>query len=173
MNKEVETCNIAEDTVIAQRLVCDHVRVYGAVTKVPLTKEMLNYCATAHTRYRAYLDEEKSKRERDEQKLKRKNAEENLDELKIRRKSIQDVCESLQKDADNIAEQAENAAGTKMATLITKSNTLRKQAKEKREQLLVLNHERRLQSCDTCLERHGVHGQTWSNNCIDISCQKF
>lgn len=57
---------------------------------------MLHYCAKACTRYRAYLDKEKSKRERDE--LKRKNAEENFDELKKRSKSIQDVYKGLQKD---------------------------------------------------------------------------
>lgn len=34
-----------------------------------------------------------------------------------------------------MAEQAENSAGSKMATLITKSNTMRRQAKEKQEEL--------------------------------------
>lgn len=56
------------------------------------------------------------KRERDEQKLKRKNAEEIFEGLKRKRKSLQDVCESLRKDADDLTEQAEGSAGTKMTT---------------------------------------------------------
>ena len=61
VNKEVETWNVDEDTVIAQRRICYHVRVYSAVTQVPLTKELLNYCATARTRYRMHLDKEERK----------------------------------------------------------------------------------------------------------------
>lgn len=57
VNKEVETCNMDEDKDVVQRLICDHVRVHGGVTHVPLTKELLNYCATAWTRYRMHQDE--------------------------------------------------------------------------------------------------------------------
>lgn len=56
------------------------------------------------------------KRERDEQKLKRKNAEEIFEGLKRKRKSLQDVCESFRKDADDLTEQAEGSTGTKMTT---------------------------------------------------------
>ena len=137
-NKEVETCNLTEEGIIAQRLICDHVRVFGGVTKVPLTKEMISYCATARTRYRAYLEEERSKREKDDQKKKRKNMMEELEDLKRQQRSLEGVCESLQNDVDQMAEKAENSAGTKMAALITKSNTPRRRAKEKREQLAAL-----------------------------------
>lgn len=41
MNSEVETCNLKEETVEAQRLVCDHIRACGSDLKVPLTKELL------------------------------------------------------------------------------------------------------------------------------------
>lgn len=57
----------------------------------------------------------------------------------FRRKNIKDlkkrilvqVSVSLQRDADQLAEEAEGKAGTLMAQLITKSNTLRKRYKEK------------------------------------------
>lgn len=41
------------------------------------------------------------------------------------------VANSLEKDADKLAEQAEGKSGTLMAQLITKSNILRKRYKEK------------------------------------------
>lgn len=128
-------------TLVAQRLICDHVRVYVAVTQVPLTKELLKYCATAWTRYRMYLDEEKRKKTKDEQMTKRKMAEDELAVLWKKRRTIHSVCETLEKDADSFAEKAESMTGTKMAELITKSNTLRRRYKEKRDELDELDNE--------------------------------
>ncbi|KAK9965347.1 hypothetical protein ABG768_004443 [Culter alburnus] len=81
-NKEVETCNMAEDTVITQRLICDHVNVCGGVAEVPLTKELISYCASARSRYRENLEEERCKKEKEEQSKKRKNIEDDLEGLK-------------------------------------------------------------------------------------------
>jgi len=67
VNKEVETCNMQEDTVIAQRLICDYVTVCGGVLKVPLSKEMLASAASARSRYRMHLEEEKRKKMSDVQ----------------------------------------------------------------------------------------------------------
>ncbi|XP_060788899.1 uncharacterized protein LOC132893781 [Neoarius graeffei] len=138
-NKEVEICNLSEEGMTAHRLICDHVRVYGGdVTRVPLTKEMITYCATARTRYRTYLEEERSKKEEDDQRKKRKMMVDELEELKRKRVALEGVCDGLQNEADQMADKAENSGGTKMATLITKSNTLRRRAKEKREELVGL-----------------------------------
>lgn len=138
-NKEVETCNMAEDTVITQRLICDHVKVCGGVAAVPLTKELISYCASARSRYREHLEEERRKKEKEEQSKKRKNIEDDLEGLKKNKWSIEEVCKSIESDADQMAEQAENSAGSKMATLITKSNTMRRRAKEKQEELKGVN----------------------------------
>lgn len=145
-NKEVETCNLTEEGIVAQRFICDHVRVCGGVTKVPLIKRWSvtvpqHAPGTEHTWMRRGVKrkKERSKKEKDDRKKKRKNLVEELEDLKRQRRSLEGVCESLQTDADQMAEKAENSAGTKMATLITKSNTLRRRAKEKREQLVVLN----------------------------------
>ncbi|TKS67776.1 hypothetical protein D9C73_000900 [Collichthys lucidus] len=138
-NKEVEICNLSEEGMTAHRLICDHVRVYGGdVTRVPLTKEMITYCATARTRYRTYLEEERNKKGEDDQRKKRKMMVDELEELKRKRVALEGVCEGLQNEADQMADKAENSGGTKMATLITKSNTLRRRAKEKREELVGL-----------------------------------
>ncbi|XP_078019126.1 uncharacterized protein LOC144458969 isoform X1 [Epinephelus lanceolatus] len=60
VNKEVETTNIMEDTV---------------VTKVPLTKELLKSVEGAWTRYCDYISEERRKKELEAQAQKRKAAE--------------------------------------------------------------------------------------------------
>jgi len=38
-----------EDTLVAQRLVCDYVTRHRSVSKVPLTKELLSLVAAART----------------------------------------------------------------------------------------------------------------------------
>ena len=132
INKEVEMCNMTEDTIVAQRLICDHVRMCGGVVKVPLTKELLNECATARSQYRIFLEDESKKKEKTKQMDKGKGAENELEDLRKKRRTISTVCETLEKDADSLAEKAENTAGTKMAELITKSNSMRKRCKDKR-----------------------------------------
>ncbi|KAL3045305.1 hypothetical protein OYC64_013549 [Pagothenia borchgrevinki] len=47
VNKEVETVNLLEESLEAQRLICDQVKVCGGVLKVPLTKELLASAAFA------------------------------------------------------------------------------------------------------------------------------
>ncbi|ROI16565.1 hypothetical protein DPX16_22542 [Anabarilius grahami] len=141
INKEVEMCNMNEDTIVSQRLICDYVRMCGGVVKVPLTKELLNECASARNRYRIFLEDERKKKEKTKQLNKRKEVEDELEELRKKRRTISTVCETLEKDADGLAEKAENTAGTKMAELITKSNSMRKRCKEKRRELVDLDHE--------------------------------
>lgn len=66
-----------------------------------------------------------------EQCTKRKVAEDHLEQLKKKMMILIEVANSLEKDEDKLAEQAEGKSGTLMAQLITKSNILRKRYKEK------------------------------------------
>lgn len=131
VNKEVEADNMQEDTVVAQRMICDYVSVCGGVLKVPLTKELLAAAASARSQYRLHLDQEKRKKESNTRREKRKVAEEYLEQLKKKKVTLSEVANSLEKDADKLAEQAEGHSGTLMAQLITKSNILRKRYKDK------------------------------------------
>lgn len=132
VNKEVEADNMQEDTVDAQRMICDYVSVCGGgVLKVPLTKEILAAAASARSQYRLHLDQEKRKQESNAQREKRKAAEDLLEQLKKRKMVLAEVANSLEKEADKLAEQAEGKSGSLMAQLITKSNVLRKRFKEK------------------------------------------
>ena len=100
VNKEVEMCNMQEGTVTAHRLIRDHVTVRGGVANVPITKELLNYAATARTRYRAHLEDERRKKDAGNKSMKRKQVEKELEVPKKKRKTLQTVCESLEADAD-------------------------------------------------------------------------
>ncbi len=58
-----ELLRIRERSLVAQRLIVDHVRSVGGVTKVEITKELLLSAAGARQKYHGYLDEEKRKKE--------------------------------------------------------------------------------------------------------------
>ena len=64
--------------------------------------------------------------------LKRKAEEKELEDLRNQRRVLNNVCDSLVIDADKYPEMAEGKAGTKMAELITKSNSLRRTHKDKK-----------------------------------------
>ncbi|XP_040907693.1 uncharacterized protein LOC121190768 isoform X1 [Toxotes jaculatrix] len=136
INKEVETCNLLGESLEALRLMCDSVSSCGGVLKVPLTKDLLASVASARSQYRLYLEQERKKRESAAQTVKRKAAREELEELRQQCRVLEDVCAILENDANKLAEEAEGKAGSKMAQLIAKSNTLRRRYKEKKEELV-------------------------------------
>ncbi|XP_073714812.1 uncharacterized protein [Misgurnus anguillicaudatus] len=135
INKEVETCNLQDRTLESLRLVCDRISSCGGILKVPLTKELLASASSARSQYRLYLENERKKKESAAHALKRKAVEEELLDLRTQHEVLSRVCESLENDADKLAEQAEGKAGSKMAEFIIKSNTLRRRQKEKKEEL--------------------------------------
>ncbi|KAL2082757.1 hypothetical protein ACEWY4_022575 [Coilia grayii] len=141
VNKEIETENMQEETLVAHRLVCDYVAIHGGVTRVPLTHDLIKSVMAARSRHRVHLDEERKRKEAEAQGKKRAHAEEKLQDLKVKRDTLCKVIESLGKDADDLAEQAEGKAGSKMAQLLSKSNALRRAAKDKLSQLKVLEDE--------------------------------
>ncbi|KAL7381065.1 hypothetical protein ABVT39_028034 [Epinephelus coioides] len=63
VNKEVETCNLLDESLEALRLICDEVSGCGGILKVPLTKELLASAASARSQYRLYLEHERKKKE--------------------------------------------------------------------------------------------------------------
>lgn len=59
VNKEVETDNMQEETMVAHWLVCDYVDLHGGV---PLTKELLVSVGAARSRYCIFLDQQQGRR---------------------------------------------------------------------------------------------------------------
>ncbi|KAK0151781.1 hypothetical protein N1851_006845 [Merluccius polli] len=133
INKEMIVENQKEKSLVAQRLIVDHVRSVGGINKVEITKELLLSAAGARQKYHGYLDEEKRKKERQGIDMKRKALTDELDDLKKKRARMETDISALQKSADEYAEKAE---ATGKLTFITESNSFRRTAKEKKVSLL-------------------------------------
>jgi hypothetical protein len=138
VNKELIVENQKEKSLIARRLVCDHIKEVGGVCKVEINKKMLQYAANARHEYRAHLEEEAAKRRDSQCALKRKAVEEQIVDLKIKRKRVEQDITSMIEEADRHAEKAERSQDL---TSISKSNALRRSAKEKRSHLKELEAE--------------------------------
>ena len=137
VNKELEVENLQEKSLVAQRLVCEYVKLHGGVSHVPLTKPLLHSASMAHQRYKQHLDQLRDSRKTEEQTWKRKTTLDMLEVLKTKKRWLCDDITTLQQSADELSEKAERTTKNIKEVLgfVTQSNSFRKSAKEKDVQL--------------------------------------
>ena len=82
VNKEVEGENLKEHTLVAQRIVCDHVNSVGGVLKVELSKPLLLSVKMSRQWYEKYPDQERKKKKSEQEWSKRKCVLEEIEEVK-------------------------------------------------------------------------------------------
>jgi len=118
-------------------MVCDHVHSVGGIGNIDFTdKQLLLYCASARHKYSAYLEEQKKSRSKVAAGQKRKAVSDEVSELKVKRKALQNDADALSTAADDFSEQAEKS---QQLTLLAKANGMRRAAREKEDQLKELN----------------------------------
>ena len=132
VNKEIEVENLHEHSLVAQRIICDHLKAVGGVLNVPITKKLLAAAASSRQKYEKHLQDQRDKKKTDEEQRKRKHILDEIEELKEKKKRMKLDIDSLVKSADDFSVKAEE---TGQMTLVTKSNALRKAAKDKTLQL--------------------------------------
>ena len=132
VNKQVAVENLSERSFIAQRIVHDHIESVGGLANVKISKPLLVSSAGARQKYLSHLEEQKRIKVSQEKMLKRKSTMEEIDLLKKKKKQFETDVEGLIKTADKFADKAENS---RQLTWITKSNSLRRTAKDKMVQL--------------------------------------
>lgn len=130
INKEMEVENLKEHTIIAERLVCDHVR------NVELSKPLLLSVKLSRQRYERYLEDERTKKKTQQEQSKRKSLLEEIDEIKKKKRRVDSDIKSLNETADELCLKAES---TGKLTFVTQANSLRKTAKDKIQELTDLD----------------------------------
>ena len=132
INKEMEVENLKEHTIIAERLVCDHVSNVGGILNVELSKPLLLSVKLSRQRYEKYLEDERRKKKTKQQQSKRKSLLEEIDEIKKKKRRVDTDIKSLNETADELCLKAES---TGKLTFVTQANSLRKTAKDKIQEL--------------------------------------
>ena len=149
VNKELEVENLSNQSLVAQRLVCDHVKAVDGILNVPITQALLTSCASARKRYERYLDEQRQNKKSEQESRKRQSLLDKVEELKEKKRRLSEDIDSLVKTADNLAEKAES---TGSISFVTQSNSLRRTSKEKTSELKNVEKEmeQTLETLKTC-----------------------
>jgi len=110
----------------------DHIESVGGLANVQISKQLLLSSAGARQKYLSHLEEQKRMKVSQEKMLKRKSKMEEIDVLKKKKRQFETDVQALLKSAAEFADRAEDSRNL---TWITKSNSLRRTAKEKMEAL--------------------------------------
>ena len=136
VNKELLVENLAEESVVCQRMVYDHVISTGKpVFEIPITNDLLKSCKLAHSRYTLALEQKRSKNEAEEKSRKRKIKSEEIADVKEKKRALESCIESLNVDIEQYSIAAEKEADL---SLLTKANSFRVTVQSKKETLATL-----------------------------------
>jgi hypothetical protein len=118
---------LLERSFVAKHVILDHVVHAGSTLNVLITPGMLASCADGQRKYHQHLDDERKKKEKLELSSKRKAIHDEMDELKVKRKRLEEEVAALYKSADDFCLQAEDARYAKdIKSLVAKSNSHRR-----------------------------------------------
>jgi hypothetical protein len=133
VSKELVVQNQKEEkSLIARRLVNDHIKDVGCVCNIDVNQTRLQYASKARHQYRTSFEEAAALKRDSEGALKRKAVEDEVEGLKRKRHCLEKDISSWLKDADDHAERAEMSQDF---SWISKSNALLRSAKQKEIQL--------------------------------------
>ena len=138
VNKEVIVENQQTKSLIARRLIKDHIIQAGGILQVNITKQMMISVRSARSRYHQYLADIKEGEVKERAQMKRKAELEAIEELRMKTKRLKSDIDALHVGVKKYADKCETTGDL---TYIAKSNSLRRTADEKEEELKKVNEE--------------------------------
>ena len=138
VNKEVVIENQQTKSLIARRLIKDHIIQAGGILQVSITKQMMISVRSARSRYSQYLADKKECEVKERAQMKRKAELDTIEELRMKTKRLKSDIDALHVSVKKYAEKCETTGDL---TYIAKSNSLRRTADEKEEELKKVNEE--------------------------------
>ena len=138
VNKEVVIENQQTKSLIARRLIKDHIIQAGGILQVSITKQMMISVRSARSRYSQYLADKKECEVKERAQMKRKAELDTIEELRMKTKRLKSDIDALHISVKKYAEKCETTGDL---TYIAKSNSLRRTADEKKEELKKVNEE--------------------------------
>lgn len=129
VNRQVEVENMKHETLVAQRVICDHVKTVGGILNVELSKKLLLSCKMERQKYDQYLESEREKRKSVAEKRKRKDLLDEIEEIKKKKKRMESDILSLTKSADSLYEKVEV---TGKMEFVAQANSFKRTVKDKK-----------------------------------------
>ena len=150
-NKDMLATNLGKEGLAALRTVHDGVKnileikneenkkmgidkEVNSVTEVTITKTMLEACRGSRTRYQNFMEEQTKQKKTAENDAKKSDLQSELSKLKTEKRKLEISVESLEKEANDLAVQAE-----KKMKLEILSNAHRSKAAEQKKDIQELD----------------------------------
>ena len=127
INKEVSSTNMSQRTLMARRIIKDHMTSIDGIDNFVITKELIQSCKLSRQQYMRSLESEKNKNEEKVKCEKRKIIMKSIEDLKEKRRKTEANISLLKSDAELTYDEAER---TGQITLVTKANALRRRSTE-------------------------------------------
>ena len=128
IHKQTTVENLKKESLVARRLIHQAVRKAGGPTCVSLTKELPSYASSARSQYEQHLGDRKIQKVAENQALKRKANDKEVDELKTKRSRLETDVASMEISAEKKALDAEKYG---RLALLVKSKAIRRSIKDK------------------------------------------
>ena len=100
VNKELKVENLSNQSLLAQRLVCDNVKAVDGMLNVPITQALLTSCVSARKRYEMYPDGQRQNKKSEQENRKRKSLLDKVEEPREKKRRLSKDIDSLGKTAD-------------------------------------------------------------------------
>ena len=130
VNKEVVIENQQTKSLIARRLIKDHIIQAGGILQVSITKQMMISVRSARSRYSQYLADKKECEVKKRAQMKRKAELDGIEELRMKTKRLKSDIDALHISVKKYAEKCETTGDL---TYIAKSNSLRRQLMKRKK----------------------------------------
>ena len=92
INKHASFVNQSEDSLVARRIVRDHINYVGGLENLIITKELLKHCKSAHAKYKARLEDIKRDKASKEKQTAREAVQKEIDQQQQKIGKTQDMC---------------------------------------------------------------------------------
>lgn len=132
INKEASTDNLSEKAMVAKRQIINYVRRVGGIQNVTVGKELLLAASSARSKYHLYLEQTREKESAAKAGEKRKQMEQEVSEMKKKKRRFEKDIEDLIQESDKLAKEGEAKHEWRF---ITQSLALKDKAQSKREEL--------------------------------------
>ena len=135
-NKEMLVENLQQLSLKSQRIVHDHITSLGVtVDEFVISNELLLNCKTACTKYKSALEDVIKAEVEDAKTKKRKLITEEIQDVKRRKLTLESCIKSLETETEKYYDSVETEYDL---TTLTKANSFKKSAKEKKLTLVEL-----------------------------------
>lgn len=132
VNKELVVENQQLQSLVARRIIKDHINFVKGVDKVDISHSMIVSVRGARARYMNDLTMKREKQEQDKKAQKRKAEEDKLSDMQNDCKRLKTDIEQLTANSKKMYDKSES---TRSVSFVTQGNALRRSAEEKQKEV--------------------------------------